>query len=323
MTRSTLAALLLLTSLGAASAQRPSAEAPRRWPLRNAPPLVGRWDLTVQSGAQTYPSWLEVQRSGTKTLVGYFVHRGGSVRPISQVQFADGRFQCSFPVQWESGPNDLKLEGRLGDDRLMGTLTDDNGKPFSFTGVRAPDLHRSAEPRWGKPIELFNGKDLAGWKPGNPSRPNGWVVENGVLINAKPGNNLITDRTFNDFRLQAEFRYPKGSNSGIYLRGRYEVQVEDDYGMAPESHFIGGIYGFLTPRVNAAKPAGEWQTFDITLVGRRVTIVHNGETILDRQEIPGITGGALDSREGDPGPIYLQGDHGQIEIRKLSIRPAL
>src|SRR5438309_5207292 len=89
-------------------------------------------------------------------------------------------------------------------------------------------------------------------------------------------------------------RYPKGSNSGIYLRGRYEVQIEDNYGDEPDSHKIGGIYGFLTPSVNAAKRPGEWQTLDIMLVGRVLTIVFNGERIIDRQTIPGITGGALD-----------------------------
>ena len=85
---------------------------------------------------------------------------------------------------------------------------------------------------------------------------------------------------------------------------------------------MGGVYGFLTPCLNAAKPAGEWQTIEITLIGRAVTIVLNGERVLDRQAIPGITGGALDSREGDPGPILLQGDHGPIEFRKLTLTPA-
>jgi hypothetical protein len=124
-------------------------------------------------------------------------------------------------------------------------------------------------------------------------------------------------------RVQAEFRYPRGSNSGLYLRGRYEAQIEDNFGADPDSHRIGGIYGFLAPRVNTARRAGEWQTFDITLVGRRITTVFNGETVIDRQEIPGITGGALDSREGEPGPIMLQGDHGVVEFRKLTLTPAV
>jgi Domain of Unknown Function (DUF1080) len=122
--------------------------------------------------------------------------------------------------------------------------------------------------------------------------------------------------------LHAEFRYPRGSNSGIYLRGRYEVQIEDNFGQEPDSHGPGAVYGFLTPSVNAARRAGEWQTLEITLVGRIVTVALNGERIIDRQAIPGITGGALDSNEGGPGPILIQGDHGPIDFRKLMVKPA-
>ncbi|HEX5269686.1 MAG TPA: DUF1080 domain-containing protein, partial [Gemmataceae bacterium] len=144
----------------------------------------------------------------------------------------------------------------------------------------------------------------------------------GLLTNATPGNDLVSERKFTDFQLSAEFRYPKGSNSGVYLRGRYEVQIEDDYGEEPDSHKIGGVYGFLTPSVNAAKKPGEWQALEVTLVGRQVTVLLNGERVIDRQAIPGITGGALDSDEGRPGPIMLQGDHGRIEFRKVTVTPA-
>src|SRR5205807_9541001 len=152
---------------------------------------------------------------------------------------------------------------------------------------------------------------------------NGWIVQQGMLMNSTPGNDLVTERKFTDFKLHAEFRYPRGSNSGVYLRGRYEVQIEDDYGEEPESHKIGGVYGFLTPSVNAAKKAGEWQTLDVTLVGRVVTVALNGERVIDRQTIPGITGGALDSDEGASGPLVLQGDHGPIEFRKVTLAPCL
>jgi hypothetical protein len=313
---------LLLAGAGALAQQpeRPRRQRPAR--ERVIPPVIGRWDLTVQSGEGTYPSWLELQLSGYKTLVGYFVHRGGSVRPISRVEFEKGRVRFTLPVQWEQGSHDLAFEGQLSGDRLSGTMTDDEGRRHTWTGVRAPKLKRTSEPHWGEPIELFNGRDLSGWRPRNPNKPNGWRVVNGILSNQKPGNDLVTERAFDDFKLHAEFRYPKGSNSGIYLRGRYEVQVEDDYGREPDSHGIGGVYGFLTPRINAAKPAGEWQTFDLTLIGRQLTVEHNGELVIDRQEIPGITGGALDSNEGAPGPIFIQGDHGVVELRKMTITPA-
>jgi hypothetical protein len=146
-------------------------------------------------------------------------------------------------------------------------------------------------------------------------------VRDGVLMNTEPGNDLVTEQQFTDFKLRAEFRYPRGSNSGIYLRGRYEVQIEDGHGEEPDSQRIGGVYGFLTPCVNAARKADEWQTLEVTLVGRTVTVVLNGERIIDRQAIPGTTGGALDSNESEPGPILLQGDHGGVEFRKMTLTP--
>ena len=151
---------------------------------------------------------------------------------------------------------------------------------------------------------------------------NQWVVVNGVLTSAKSGSNIMTDKKFDDFKLHIEFRYPEGSNSGVFLRGRYEVQVEDNKGSEPTSTYFGGVYGFLTPNEMAIKAPGEWQSFDITLVGRRVSVVANGKAIITDQIIPGITGGALDSKEGEPGPILLQGDHGPIEYRNIVLTPA-
>jgi hypothetical protein len=289
---------------------------------QEAKALIGRWDLTVHGSEGDYPSWLEVQRSGYRTLVGSFVGQFGSARPISRVEFDKGQVRFVLPPQFERRVEDLFFQAKLENGMLRGETTDDKGKPVRWEGRRAPALKRTEPPRWGDPIELFSGKDLAGWKPRLPGVKNGWLAQEGLLVNAKPGNDLRTDRTFTDFKLHAEFRYPKGSNSGIYLRGRYEVQIEDNYGAEPDSHKIGGIYGFLTPSVNAAKKAGEWQSMEITLLGRQVTIVFNGERIIDRQAIPGITGGALDSDEGQPGPILLQGDHGSVEFRKLTLTPA-
>jgi hypothetical protein len=290
-------------------------------PAKEMLPLVGRWDMIVQSPDGDYPSWLEVRRSGYRTLVGSMVGQFGSARPISHVEFDNGRLRFSVPPQWEQRKDDLQFVGQLEADALRGQTTDDRGRRVTWTARRAPSLKRTEPPIWGKPIELFNSKDLTGWKPRSTSVNNGWIVRNGMLVNATPGNDLVSDRKFTDFKLHAEFRYAPGSNSGIYLRGRYEVQIEDNYGEEPESHKIGGIYGFLTPSVNAAKRAGEWQFFDITLVGRVVTVVLNGERVIDRQTIPGITGGALDSDEGAPGPILLQGDHGPIDFRRLTLTP--
>jgi hypothetical protein len=291
-------------------------------PPKSAPSILGRWDLVVKGSRGEYPSWLEVRKSGYRTLVGSFVGRTGSARPIGRVEFADGRVHFVIPPQWESRKGDVEFEGRLEGDTLQGETTDDQGNRVGWTGRRAPALKRDQPPRWGKPVELFNGKDLDGWKPRPPAEKSGWVVKDGLLVNAKPGTDLMSKQTFEDFHVRAEFRYPKKSNSGIYLRGRYEVQIEDNHGQEPDPHSIGGVYGFLPPRVNAAKKPGEWQTLDITLVGRVVTVVFNGEIVIDRLTIPGITGGALDSDEGAPGPLLIQGDHGPIEFRKVTLTPA-
>ncbi len=309
---SSLAVLFLGLAMAARSAEGDKA----------ADAVIGRWDLTVQGEGKQYPSWVEIRRSGYTTVVGCFVGRFGSARPISRVELDKGAVRFSVPPQWEKRSDDLRFEGRLDGDTLRGETTDEQGRTLTWTGRRAPALHRDHPPRWGRAVELFNGKDLTGWQPRQADRKNGWTVRDGLLFNAEPGNDLVSQEKFTDFRVQTEFRYPKGSNSGVYLRGRYEVQIEDNYGEEPDSHRIGGIYGFLTPSINAARKPGEWQTLDVTLVGRVVTVRLNGERIIDRQTIPGITGGALDSDEGAPGPILLQGDHGPIEFRNVTVTPA-
>ncbi|HEV3117376.1 MAG TPA: DUF1080 domain-containing protein [Gemmataceae bacterium] len=311
----TTALLLLSAAVAVTSATLKQAD------NRQGQEIIGRWDLTVKAPDGDYPSWLEVRLSGRRTLVGSFVGRFGSARPISRVDFTDGKVSFSLPPQWEDRKDDQHFEAQLEGDTLLGSTTDEQRRRLTWTGRRAPALKRKRMPHWGQEIEVFNGKDLTGWKPRSPRTKNGWTVRDGLLVNATPGNDLVSEQKFTDFKLHAEFRYPKGSNSGIYLRGRYEVQIEDDYGEEPDSHKIGGIYGFLTPSVNAGKMPDEWQDLDITLVGRVVTITLNGAPIIDRQIIPGITGGALDSDEGSPGPIMLQGDHGPISFRRVTLTP--
>lgn len=283
-------------------------------------PVEGRWDIKVNKDGKELPSWLEVEHSGNKTLVGRFCYAFGSARAISKITFADGKFSFAIPPQWEQGDNDMVFEGTVADDKLTGTMAYTDGKSYNFTGVRAPLLKRETTPQWSKPVTLFNGKDLTGWHADRDQ--NQWKAENGILRSLKSGANLISDQKFTDFKLHVEFRYEKGSNSGIYLRGRYEVQIEDDKGKEPWYGYLGGIYGFLTPNEMVAKAPGEWQTYDITLIGRRVTVLANGKTIISDQIIPGITGGALDSDEAEPGPIMFQGDHGPIDFRNIVITTA-
>lgn len=280
--------------------------------------IEGRWDITINMSGKEVPSWLEVTHSGLHTLVGQFVGTGGSARPISKVNFTEGKMSFSIPPQWEEG-TDLSVEGTLEGKNLTGNIIFPDGKNYSWTAVRSPNLRRHTQPVWGKPIRLFNGTDLKGW---HAMGENQWKAEKGILRSSKSGSNLVTDKTFTDFKLHIEFRYPKGSNSGVYLRGRYEMQIMDSKGSEPMKGLLGAIYGFITPTEMVAKEAGEWQSYDVTLVGRMVTLVGNGKTIICNQEIPGITGGAIDSKEGEPGPLLIQGDHGAIDYRNIIITPA-
>jgi len=312
-------------ALHAASPRAPRAPLAPLAPFEHAPvaaeEIIGRWDLTViAADKRTYPSWFEVKLSGFRTLVGSFVSGGGSARPVARVIVNGTSFRFTIPPQWEQGDGEMVIEGTVAGGKLSGTITEPNGGTATFTGVRAPTLERAAPARWGSPIAIFNGRDLSGWKPSGSNTK--WQVINGILTNTGSGANLITDATFTDFKLHVEFRVPKSGNSGIYLRGRHEVQVEDSKGLEPGSTHTGGVYGFLTPNENAAGEAGTWQTYDITLVGRLITVVLNGKTVISMQNIPGITGGALDSDEGAPGPIYLQGDHTAVEYRKITLTPA-
>ena len=251
--------------------------------------------------------------------MGRFVGRVGSARYVSDIDYAGGRVTLRVPVQYESDIDALRFEGTVSGERIEGTTLAADGAAVRFTATRAPALPAESRSRWRAATALSNGRDLTGWTPRSAEHAGCWRVLGGVLTATPPCVDLVTDATFGDFRLHAELKFPPGSNSGVYLRGRYEVQIQDDAGKALDPLRMGGVYGFIAPSVDATRAAGEWQTLDVELVGRRVTVVLNGTTIVYGQEIPGITGGALDSDEGAPGPIMLQGDHGAIEFRNLTI----
>jgi len=312
----------------------------------DADPFLGRWALTIPGGGA---GWLGVTREN-----GYYdasiLWGGGSVVPVSSVFFTDNQM-------WVMRVRDVRRKdasgkvvrtqqfteaiiARVDGDQLSLTRANprDNGEGLSteeFTGKRIPELPPKpdlAKVKYGAPITLFDGKTLTGWQLTDPGAVNGWSVKDGVLINnpvqeeGKPHKNygnLRTDKEFEDFNLTLEVKVDKDNNSGIYLRGIYEVQVADTYGKRLDSHNMGGIYSRITPAVNAEKPAGEWQSYDITLVDRHVTVVLNGKTIIDNQPLLGCTGGAMWSDEFRPGPIYLQGDHTGVNYRNILLKPVV
>jgi hypothetical protein len=297
-------------------------------------PLIGKWDLTINMtddqienlglfrhglmSSYGFPGWLEVKLSGLSTLVGYYVGYEGSARPIAEVHYNadEDKYHFTIPPQWMD-IDDLYFEFTLKDDKLSGFQMLDGNK-LEWTGVRAPSLERKEPPIWGNPINLIT-ENMDKWIiPENCK----FQMIDGVMVNTESGGNLVSIQKFNDFKLSVEFKYPEGSNSGIYLRGRHELQIEDSKGRT-DIVSLGGIYGFIAPAVYAAKKPGEWQTYEVTLVGRHVTVALNGIEVISNRPIPGITGGSLDSKEGEPGPFMIQGDHGPVEFRKFVVTPSV
>lgn len=281
-------------------------------------PLEGKWNLTIDQEGEELPAWLEIRHSGNNTLIGRFTYAFGSARPVAEIEKHGDLFSFEIPPQWEPGASNMEFEGKIVGDGLEGTMIYVDGKTYNWKATKSPILPFYDNAKEGKTIQLFNGKNLNGWKI---KEGNQWSVIDGVLTSSKSGVNLISEEKFKDFKLHTEFRYPEGSNSGLYLRGRYEVQIADNIGLEASSIYFGGIYGLLTPNENVAMKAGEWQTFDITLIGRQVTIIANGKTVISNQNIDAMTGGALDNNEVEAGPIMIQGDHGPVEFRKLEITP--
>ncbi|MFC1652669.1 DUF1080 domain-containing protein [Planctomycetota bacterium] len=290
--------------------------------------------------------WLEL-RQEKGYLDADMLWRGGSVMPVDHVYLQDQtlvverhRLVTHKPSSEGAEPRkhtkvqrvELKHRDR---DTLEGvSLTARNNglgvDTVTYIATRIADLPPAPNlqnARYGDPIEFFNGENLEGWQVMNPGAGNGWRVENGILVNdpdalgKKHTSNLRTIATFEDFRLTLEVNVPQGSNSGVYLRGVYEVQVQDSYGKPCDSHNMGAIYSRITPRIAAEKPAGQWQALDIILCDRHATVKLNGQTIVDNQPLYGITGGALWADESKPGPIYLQGDHGPVSFRNIVFYP--
>ena len=283
--------------------------------------FLGRWDLSIKAPQGELPSWIEVSEENGQPkviMVGVTDH----ATELKKVDFKDGELTFVSPGGEEGFNEDTIFKAKSAGGKLTGTVSSAKGTSWPLTGRRAPSLKRNAPPKWGKPVTLFDGKDFTGWKFSAGQKPH-WSVEDGTLVNNGHGAEIISVPKFQDFKLHLEFNCAPMSNSGVYLRGRYEVQIETDSADEPLNRRTGGVYGFLTPSPQIPPKPGEWQIYDITLVGRTVTLVQNGKTIIDHQEIPGITGGALDSHEELPGPIYLQGsEKGRVAFRNIVITPA-
>jgi len=337
-----LIALALMALLFGVNAPSFSQESPE--------PFLGMWALTLDYEEEN-AGWLELtQEDGY--LYSEILWRGGSVSPVDFTMMLNGNLllvrgrevvrkrdesgnpvRTQHPIYWYDVKKDS--EDHISGEANFPSLDGLEIEAVSFTGKRIPPAGEAPnlkKIKYGEAIELFKGKDLSGWELIGSNKTNGWRVEDGVLINdpvQKPGEehinygNLRTTASFEDFNLKVEVNVPAGSNSGVYLRGIYEVQVVDSYGKELDPHNMGALYSRITPLEAAEKPAGEWQEMDITLYKRHLSVIFNGKLIIDNQPVKGVTGGALTSDEFSPGPLYLQGDHGKVSYRKLKLTPIL
>jgi hypothetical protein len=295
----------------------------------------GRWDVQVHAKPADFAQftttaawWLGITGAGTPDMKIQFVGSpDGSLDNIPIAKLQDGVLRFTWIPRTRPGvtpnPNDrAEYEVKYVRGLLQGTMRSPT-ITLTFTGYRSPEIDEHDDGTWveGKPIQLFDGKDLTGWTGVNSSKAEGWSVENGILKCAGPEDDLRTVAKYWNFELHVEYNLPAKSNSGIGLRGRYEVQIASDYGRAPGMHGTGALYTRILPSVNAGKPPGEWQTYDIRLVGREVTTVLNGQKLYEKGVIDGLTGIAFDPFEGRPGPIELQGDHGGVEFRNVVLVP--
>jgi hypothetical protein len=283
-------------------------------------PYAGRWDLTVETPSGTYPSWMEVSsRDGVVTVVVVGreggLHGSDNVRldvvPVttvpglnesavvmgdktvaSELSFTTlEAFGRNIPVRWtiDSAGN-----------RITGLQKRGDGVQGRISGERAPLLKRKVPAHWTAPEPLFPGKGP---------------------IELHAGASLASERKLDDFKLHIEVNCPKGGIGGILLRGRYRLQLS--YEQPPpedQTHGMGALYGFLAPGGNLPATPGEWESFDITLAGRMLTVARNGTIVIENKQIPGITGGALDSHEGQPGPVCLIGESPEpVKFRNITV----
>ena len=292
-------------------------------------PFVGRWDLTLtpQDGAP-YPQWMEITENNGK-LEGRYQPRGGAWRPLTAAKVEGNRLILALTLtEGAQRVPEMTWEFSGSGDRLTGVEKRGDTAGPSIAGVRAPALKRPMLKAWTAPVKIFNGKDLSGWEPIGNAQNSKWVARDGELVNDNPvvegqhgpgTANLKTTQKWQDFKVHFEVNCPEHGNSGFYLRGRYEIQIGTEGGTQP-THEMGAVYSHFAPAGNLGNRLGEWSSFDVTFVGRYLTVIRDGVKIHDNVEIPGPTGGALDSNEGEPGPFFLQGDHqGVIRYRNITV----
>lgn len=319
---------------------------------QGANPFLGVWNIAGTGTDANQIFWLELKQDGGK-LSSLFLNRTGHPIPLTAVKIENGEliFQSGGTTDKPSGP---EFHAKVVDGKLIGSYTPSPRPPapgaaapqtpppaprtINWVGVRPPvwpASNANGAHTYGTPVVLFDqtmkDKDPATlFDVQNTRNPINWIMQDGVLTNKVPGgNNIISKQKFTDFKVVLEYKLePKTektvvANSGLYLRGRYEIQILDDINDTTTEKFLtqAAVYGRTAPSKLASKPAGEWQTMEAVIVGNRVTVTLNGQRVQDNTLIGGVTGGTLDNDELAPGPVMIQGDHGQIWVRKAVVTP--
>lgn len=298
--------------------------------------LLGDWTLDLDSGV---PAWMRVEEREGKPVAWMRVYIG-PVGPYENAEVKNGRLHFELKKQKKKGaPTIQRVEVGLKEGALNGTirreLPDGTTEEISFTGKRIPPMPKApdlSKVHFGHPVSLFNGRNLTGWIAHEPEKTMGWSAKDGLLVNSTPKTdfsatgdhaNLKTEAHFEDFWLHVEFLIGAQRNSGIYLRGTYEAQVVDRDSRMQGLQGVGAIFGQILPTENAGRPGGEWQSYDITLVDRHITVVLNGVKVIDNQPVTMPTAGAINTDPYAPGPIYFQGDHTSVSYRNIYLAPVI
>lgn len=299
-------------------------------------PFLGAWNITGQGPDSAIVYWLELKEEGGK-LSSLFLNRGGHPVPLAEVKVENGE------LIFKTGATAPEMRAKIEGGKLVGHHTQPGrggaaGREISWIGVRPPMWKKAdanAKHNFDKPIVLYDAAHMKMMRDmplddvwgiqGGDGKLAGWTVdEDGNFANAAPGGkNLVSKQKFFNYKIEVEYKLEPKSNSGIYMRGRYELQVLDDLTDTTTEKYLTqmAIYGRTPPAVLASKAPGEWQTMDATIVQNKITVHLNGKLVHNNATIGGVTGGALDNNELEPGPVMIQGDHGHVWIRKIVVTP--
>jgi len=289
-------------------------------------PFLGRWTISSTADPPAYVGWLEITHEGGQ-LAARFSTRGGSPTPVASIQIANGELVFQ-PAAGRRGPSP-EHRARAQGEKLVGS-TKAADRIVEFVGVRPPRwpaADANAKHKLGTPIELFDGKTMDTWDLVNKDQP--WFVINGEMTNSPegakpaPGSNLRSKQKFQDYQIRAEYKLDNGAHSGIYWRGRYEMQVLGDMGKPPDKFSHMAVYGWIAPLVNASKPDLEWNTMEGTIVANKITVRLNGQLVHNNSTLEAMTTNVVDVNELEPGPVQLVGNDGKIWYRRVTVTPIL